>query len=94
MNVAQYTKLLYGGGTPYINSDLMRLPNTSKSIEERALDSVCPPTKLNPNYKPNLKFRRSGVVPQQQQQQQQPQQRQQRPSVDASVLKHIYGGRN
>jgi hypothetical protein len=88
MNVAQYTRLLHGEGTPYINSDLTRLPNTSKSIEERALDSVCPPTKLNPNYKPNLKFRRSGVVPQQQQQQQQ------RPnSVDASVLKHIYGNR-
>ena len=85
-DVKDYAKLIHGAGIPYINSNLIRLPDTAKSTEERALEQVCPPTKLNPNYRPNLKVRRSGVVPQQQQQQQQ-----QRSTVDPSVLKHIYG---
>ena len=82
MDVKDYTKLLHGAGTPYINSNLIRLPNTAKSTEERALEQVCPPTKLNLNYRPNPKVCRSGVI------QQQPQRS---TAVDASVLKHIYG---
>jgi hypothetical protein len=88
MEVNDYTKLLHGAGVQYINSNLIHLPNTAKSTEERALEQVCPPTKLNPNYLPNPKIRRSGQIQQPQQQQQQ---RGGRRGVDPSVLKHIYG---
>jgi hypothetical protein len=88
MEANDYAKLLHGAGVQYINSNLIHLPNTAKSTEERALEQVCPPTKLNPNYLPNPKIRRSGQI----QQQQQPQRQQRgRPGVDPSVLKHIYG---
>jgi hypothetical protein len=83
MEVNDYTKLLHGAGVPYINSNLICLPNTAKSTEERALEQVCPPPKLNPNYLPNPKIRRSGQIQQQRQRG--------RPEVDPSVLKHIYG---
>ena len=61
--VANYIKLLKGEGQHYKDTDLVFLPNSGQSIEERAATKVCPPTNLNPNYKPDPKFRRTGKCP-------------------------------
>ena len=80
--VANYIKLLKGEGQRYIDSNLYILPNSGQSIEERAATKVCPPTNLNPNYKADPKFRRTGKLPQRQTKGQ--------PFVDQSVLQHIF----
>jgi hypothetical protein len=80
--VANYIRLLKGEGRRYIDSNLYILPNSGQSIEERAATKVCPPTNLNPNYKADPKFRRTGKLPQRQ--------IQTKGVVDQAVLRHIF----
>jgi hypothetical protein len=77
--VANYVRLLKGEGHRYMESTLYILPNTRQSIEERAATKVCPPTNLNPYYKPDPKVRRTGKLPQRQ-----------KDSVNPAVLRHIF----
>ena len=90
MNQEEYYKLLHGCGQRCHDTvNLLYLPKSAKTIEERSRDKICPPPQLNPDYLPNPKVRRTGQLPKQQQQQ--------RPqggrssSVDAAVLKRIFG---
>jgi hypothetical protein len=81
--VANYVRLLKGEGRRYMESTLYILPNSGQSIEERAATKVCPPTNLNPYYKPDPKVRRTGKLPQRPP-------KGVSPTVDQSVLRHIF----
>jgi hypothetical protein len=50
---ATYIKYLHGCGTQYKDSNMyiIRNDSTTKSTEERALQKIAPPSRLNPNYK-------------------------------------------
>jgi hypothetical protein len=53
MNEQEYYKLLHGQGQHCpTTANLVYLPKTAKTIEERSKDKICPPTKLNPDYLP------------------------------------------
>jgi hypothetical protein len=91
MNQMEYYTLLHGGGRRCPGTvNLLYIPKTAKTIEERSKDKMCPPPQLNPEYLPSSKVKRSGQLPRQQQ----PQRTtggQQRSGVDAAVLKRIFG---
>jgi hypothetical protein len=89
MNQKEYYKLMHGGGQRCPNTvNLLYIPKTAKTIEERSQEKLCP--QLNPEYLPNPKIKRSGQLPRQQQQ---------RPTtgaadlkrIDPAVLKRIFG---
>jgi hypothetical protein len=49
---ATYMRYLRGEGTQYRNTDMYIIRNnsTTKSTEERSLQKIAPPSRLNPDY--------------------------------------------
>ena len=89
MNQKEYYTLMHGGGQRCPNTvNLLYIPKTEKTVEERSKEKICPPPQLNPDYLPNPKVRRSGQLPRPQQQQRTTTGR---PGIDTSVLKRIFG---
>ena len=62
---ATYMRYLRGEGTRYSNTNLyiIRNNNTTKSTEERALQKIAPPCRLNPYYQ-NTRAPKQGKVSQ------------------------------
>jgi hypothetical protein len=62
---ATYMRYLKGEGTRYGNTNLyiIRNDSTTKSTEERALQRIAPPSRLNPNYQ-NPRATKQGKVSQ------------------------------
>jgi hypothetical protein len=81
MNEQQYYDLIHGKGQRRQDTNLVFIANSEKSIEERSVDSICPPPQLNPDYMPNPKIRRSGKLPEK---------KQPRP-IDGTILRRILG---
>jgi hypothetical protein len=84
MDEQQYYQLLHGKGQRHQNTNLLYIPHTEKTVEERSLDKICPPPQLNPHYMPNKKIQRSGKLPETRSSQ--PPQ-----TIDPSVLRRIFG---
>jgi hypothetical protein len=85
MDEQQYYKLLHGKGQRHQNTNLLYIPHTEKTVEERSLDKICPPPQLNPNYKPNKKVQRCGKLAETSSRQPQT------PTIDPAVLRRIFG---
>jgi hypothetical protein len=83
MNEQQYYDLLHGKGQRRQDTNLVYIPKSEKSIEQRSVESICPPPQLNPDYMANPKIRRSGKLPEKKSQ----------PSrgIDGSILRRILG---
>jgi hypothetical protein len=83
MNEQQYYDLLHGKGQRRQDTNLVYIPKSEKSIEERSVESICPPPQLNPDYMPNKKIHRSGKLPEKKSQ----------PSrgIDGTILRRILG---
>ena len=88
MDEKQYYQLLHGNGQKHPGTNLLYIPKAEKSIEERSLESICPPPHLNVNYLPNKKVQRMGKLPE----------RKSaggpsggQPSIDPAVLRRIFG---
>lgn len=62
MDEKQYYQLLHGNGQKHPGTNLLYIPKAEKSIEERSLESICPPPQLNANYLPNKKVQRMGKL--------------------------------
>ena len=43
MDEKQYYQLLHGNGRKHPGTNLLYIPKAEKSIEERSLESICPP---------------------------------------------------
>jgi hypothetical protein len=84
MNEKQYYDLLHGKGQRRQETNLVYISKSEKSIEERSVNSICPPPQLNPDYMPNPKIRRSGKLPEKKSQ---PSSR----GIDGSILRRILG---
>ena len=63
MDEKQYYQLLHGKGQRHPGTNLFYIPKSEKSIEERSVESICPPPQLNPEYMLNRKIQRSGKLP-------------------------------
>jgi hypothetical protein len=85
MDEQQYYQLLHGKGQRHQNTNLLYIPHTEKTVEERSLDKICPPPQLNPHYMPNKKIQRSGKLPETRSSQPQTQ------TIDPAVLRRIFG---
>jgi hypothetical protein len=89
MNVQQYCQLLHGKGQRHpAVPNLYYIPKAEKSIEERSVESICPPPQLNPEYMPNRKIQRSGKLPERRSAPQPPPQLQ---GIDPTILRRILG---
>ena len=84
MNEKQYYDLLHGKGQRHHGTNLVYIPKSEKSIEERSVESICPPPQLNPDYMPNKKIHRSGKLPEKRNPSQQR-------GIDGTILRHILG---
>jgi hypothetical protein len=84
MNEKQYYELLHGKGQRHHGTNLFYIPKSEKSIEERSVESICPPPQLNPEYMPNKKIHRSGKLPEKRNSSQ-PR------GIDGTILRHILG---
>ncbi|CAB3977394.1 Hypothetical predicted protein [Paramuricea clavata] len=63
MDEKQYYTLLHGSGQLHPGTNLLYIPKTGKSIEERSQNRICAPPQLNPDYLPSKSVRRPGKLP-------------------------------
>ena len=89
MDEKQYYQLLHGKGQRHPGTNLFYIPKSEKSIEERSVESICPPPQLNPEYMPSRKIQRSGKLPERRSASQPPPPQLQ--GIDSTILRRILG---